>query len=68
MKPFCIVLLFICVSNFVNAQILYKEFSFGMPIEEAKEILQENSKSLKNIVLGNGTSYAFRKRSLLDHD
>ena len=68
MKSFCIVLLFIGISSFVNAQILYKEFSFGMPIEEAKEILQENSKSLKNIVLGNGTSYAFRKRSLVDHD
>lgn len=68
MKPFFIVLLFIGVSNFVNAQILYKEFSFGMPIDEAKEILQENSKSLKNIVFGNGTSYAFRKRSLVDHD
>ena len=68
MKSFCIVLLFIGISSFVNAQILYKEFSFGMPIDEAKEILQENSKSLKNIVFGNGTSYAFRKRSLVDHD
>ena len=39
-----------------------------MPLEKATEILQENSKTLKNISFGKGTSYAFRKRSLVDHE
>ena len=52
----------------MNAQALYNDFNFDMPIDEAKEILQKNSQTLKNIVFGNGTSYAFRKRSLVDHD
>jgi len=52
----------------VNAQALYNDFNFDMPIDKAKEILQKNSQTLKNIVFGNGTSYAFRKRSLVDHD
>lgn len=52
----------------MNAQALYNDFNFDMPIDKAKEILQKNSQTLKNIVFGNGTSYAFRKRSLVDHD
>ena len=39
-----------------------------MPIDKAKEVLQNNSKTLKNISFGKGTSYAFRKRSLIDHE
>lgn len=68
MKLFYYVLLFFCIQNFVNAQALYNDFNFDMPIDKAKEILQKNSQTLKNIVFGNGTSYAFRKRSLVDHD
>jgi hypothetical protein len=39
-----------------------------MPIDQAKKILKENSKTLKNINFGNGISYAFRKRSLVEND
>jgi len=52
----------------LTAQVLYKNFEFEMPLEKATEILQENSKTLKNISFGKGTSYAFRKRSLVDHE
>jgi NMD protein affecting ribosome stability and mRNA decay len=37
-------------------------------LTEAKKILKENSKTLKNINFGNGISYAFRKRSLVEND
>jgi hypothetical protein len=52
----------------VGGQILYKEFIYDMPIDQAKKILKENSKTLKNINFGNGISYAFRKRSLVEND
>jgi hypothetical protein len=52
----------------VGGQVLYKEFIYDMPIDEAKKILKENSKTLKNINFGNGISYAFRKRSLVEND
>jgi len=68
MRIFYLVLLCLGVQNFLAAQALYKEFYFDMPLDEAKDILQENSKTLKNLTLGNGTSYAFRKRSLVDHE
>ena len=68
MKFFGILLFIFSVPNLVGGQVLYKEFIYDMPIDQAKEILQENSKTLKNINFGNGTSYAFRKRSLVDHD
>ena len=68
MRLFYFALLLFSVQNFANAQTLYKDFHFDMPIEEAKQILQKNSQKLKNIVFGNGTSYAFRKRSLVAHD
>jgi hypothetical protein len=63
------ILLFIFnVPNLVGGQVLYKEFIYDMPIDEAKKILKENSKTLKNINFGNGISYAFRKRSLVEND
>jgi NMD protein affecting ribosome stability and mRNA decay len=39
-----------------------------MPIAEAKQILKSESQKLKNISFGPKTSYAFRKKSLVDHD
>jgi hypothetical protein len=63
------ILLFIFnVPNLVGGQVLYKEFIYDMPIDQAKKILKENSKTLKNINFGNGISYAFRKRSLVEND
>lgn len=68
MKLLYIIILFIGFQNVLSAQVLYKEFYFDMPIDAAKKILHDNSKTLKNVVFGNGTSYAFRKRSLVGHD
>ena len=68
MKPFFLALMFLGFQNFINSQVLYKEFYFDMPIDKAKEILKNNSPTLKNISFGKGTSYAFRKRSLVDHE
>jgi len=56
------------VPNLVGGQVLYKGFIYDMPIDQAKKILKENSKTLKNINFGNGISYAFRKRSLVEND
>jgi len=52
----------------INSQNLYNKFSFNMPIEEAKEILKNNSSSLKNISFGEDTSYAFRRKSLVNRE
>lgn len=68
MKFFGILLYLGMGFNLLTAQVLYKNFEFEMPLEKATEILQENSKILKNISFGKGTSYAFRKRSLVDHE
>ncbi len=68
MKLLYFALLSLWVHSFVSGQVLYKEFYFEMPIDKAKEVLQKNSKTLKNISFGKGTSYAFRKRSLVDHE
>lgn len=68
MKFFGILLYLGMGYNLLTAQVLYKNFEFEMPLEKATEILQENSKTLKNISFGKGTSYAFRKRSLVDHE
>jgi len=68
MKFFSILLYLGMGFNLLTAQVLYKNFEFEMPLEKATEILQENSKTLKNISFGKGTSYAFRKRSLVDHE
>ncbi len=68
MKFFGILLYLGMGFNLITAQVLYKNFEFEMPLEKATEILQENSKTLKNISFGKGTSYAFRKRSLVDHE
>ncbi|MEK9567064.1 MAG: hypothetical protein VW125_08140 [Flavobacteriaceae bacterium] len=68
MKFFGILLYLGMGFNLLTAQVLYKNFEFEMPLEKATEILQENSKTLKNISFGKGTSYAFRKRSLVDHE
>ena len=68
MKFLGILLFIFNVPNLVGGQVLYKEFIYDMPIDEAKKILKENSKTLKNINFGNGISYAFRKRSLVEND
>ena len=68
MKFLGILLFIFNVPNFVGGQVLYKEFIYDMPIDQAKKILKENSKTLKNINFGNGISYAFRKRSLVEND
>jgi hypothetical protein len=68
MKFLGILLFIFNVPNLVGGQILYKEFIYDMPIDQAKKILKENSKTLKNINFGNGISYAFRKRSLVEND
>jgi len=68
MKFLGILLFIFTVPNLVGGQVLYKEFIYDMPIDQAKKILKENSKTLKNINFGNGISYAFRKRSLVEND
>ena len=68
MKFLGILLFIFNVPNLVGGQVLYKEFIYDMPIYQAKKILKENSKTLKNINFGNGISYAFRKRSLVEND
>ena len=68
MKFLGIILFIFNVQNLVGGQVLYKEFIYDMPIYQAKKILKENSKTLKNINFGNGISYAFRKRSLVEND
>ena len=68
MKFLGILLFIFNVPNLVGGQILYKEFIYDMPIDQAKKILKENSKTLKNINFGNGISYAFCKRSLVEND
>jgi hypothetical protein len=59
---------FLILSIVGSAQSLYKDFYFNMPIEEAKQLLKDNSKSLKKLSFGAGTSYAFRKSSLVDNE
>ena len=49
MKFLYLALLCIGVQGFITGQVLYKEFYFEMPIDKAKEVLQDNSKTLKNI-------------------
>jgi|TARA_B110000444_G_scaffold53782_1_gene49804 NMD protein affecting ribosome stability and mRNA decay len=49
-------------------QNLFKSFVFEMSMEEAKKILAENSKILKNIPFGEETLYAVRKKSLVRKD
>jgi hypothetical protein len=39
-----------------------------MPMEEAKLILNKDSKILKNLSFGEGTIYAVRKKSLVGRD
>ncbi|MEK9612403.1 MAG: hypothetical protein VW080_00575 [Flavobacteriaceae bacterium] len=52
----------------VYCQNLYDNFYFNMPLSEAKQVLKSESQKLKNISFGPMTSYAFRKKSLVDHD
>ena len=68
MKFLGILLFIFTVPNLVGGQVLYKEFIYDMPIDQAKKILKENSKTLKNINFGNWISYAYRKRSLVEND
>ena len=50
------------------AQNLFKSFVFQMPMEEAKLLLNKDSKILKNLSFGGGTIYAVRKKSLVGRD
>jgi hypothetical protein len=50
------------------AQNLFKSFVFQMPMEEAKLLLNKDSKILKNLSFGDGTIYAVRKKSLVGRD
>ena len=50
------------------AQNLFKSFVFQMPMEEAKLLLNKDSKILKNLSFGAGTIYAVRKKSLVGRD
>lgn len=52
----------------LTAQNLFKSFVFQMPLDEAKQVLDDESKELKNLSFGNGTFYAIRKKSLVGKD
>ena len=69
MKYSCLFTIF-CFLSFsdLSAQILFKSFYFQMPIDDAKTILNKNSKTLKKLSFGNGTNYAFRNRSFVERD
>ena len=52
----------------IYSQKLFESFVFQMPIEEARLILNKDSKILKNLAFGEGTVYAIRKKSLVGRD
>jgi len=52
----------------LTAQNLFKSFVFQMPLDKAKQVLDDESKELKNLSFGNGTFYAIRKKSLVGKD
>ena len=56
MKLLYLALLSLGIQGFIRGQVLYNEFYFEMPIDKAKEVLKNNSKTLKNISFGKGTS------------
>ena len=70
MRLLYLLIFFLSVSfNFkLYAQNLFKSFVFQMPMDEAKLILNKNSKVLKNLSFGEGTLYAVRKKSLVGRD
>ena len=62
---------FIFLFSFISeiySQKLFESFVFQMPIEEARLILNKDSKILKNLAFGEGTVYAIRKKSLVGRD
>ena len=69
MKYSCVFTIF-CFLSFsdLSAQNLFKSFYFQMPIDDAKAILNKNSKTLKKLSFGNGTNYSFRNRSFVQRD
>ena len=69
MKYSCLFTIF-CFLSFsdLSAQNLFKSFFFQMPVDDAKAILNKNSKTLKKLSFGNGTNYAFRNRSFVERD
>ena len=69
MKYSCLFTIF-CFLSFsdLSAQNLFKSFYFQMPIDDAKAILNKNSKTLKKLSFGNGTNYSFRNRSFVQRD
>lgn len=61
-------LLFLLSSSTLFGQELFRSFQFKMPMEEAKSILANQSKTLKNLSFGPGTSFTLRKKSLVDKE
>ena len=70
MRPLSLLIFFLSLSfnSKLLAQNLFKSFIFQMPMEEAKLILNKDSKILKNLSFGEGTIYAVRKKSLVGRD
>lgn len=52
----------------IYSQKLFESFVFQMPMEEARLILNKDSKILKNLAFGEDTVYAIRKKSLVGRD
>ncbi len=65
---FLILILSLGCHSKIRSQNLFKSFDFEMPINDAREILRVNSKTLKNLTFGGGTLYAVRKKSLVAKD
>ena len=50
----------------VSQEVLFNDFIYDMPIHDARVIYKNKPEWFKNISLGEGTSYALRKRSLVE--
>lgn len=61
-------LFFLKSSGTLFGQELFKNFEFKMPMAEAKSMLSNESKTLKNLSFGPGTSFTLRKKSLVERD
>ena len=70
MKYFSLITLLFCLhlSGTLFGQELFKSFEFKMPIAEAKSVLTNEGKTLKNLSFGPGTSFTLRKKSLVEKD
>ena len=70
MKYFSLITLLFCLqlSGTLFGQELFKSFEFKMPMAEAKSVLTNEGKTLKNLSFGPGTSFTLRKKSLVEKD